>query len=79
MASEWKVYGVCECGFKTIAPFASLFHIHMDVCPDCGNAKDNWILATGRYVKLPSKLFKPSTWSKWKWEEKESLQEEMDD
>lgn len=68
--NEWKVYGVCPCGFKTEAPFSDLFHVHMDVCPECGEDKNNWSVVTGRMVKEKAYLFKPSTWGKYTFQQR---------
>ncbi len=49
--AAWKVYGVCPCGVYREAPFGSLFHIHLDVCPRCGKGKrSTWKLETRRFV-----------------------------
>ena len=64
----WNAYGVCECGFKTRAPFADTFHIHIDVCPECGCPKYRWTIKTMRRVSY-AQWWRPSTWGKGRWEE----------
>jgi hypothetical protein len=66
----FDTYGVCPCGYKERAPFGTLFHIHRTVCPKCGvNIEGNWRVKTLRKVSM-SVLLKPSTWGKYKWEER---------
>lgn len=62
---EWKKYGVCSCGYKAIAPFGDLFHIHLDVCPNCGEDKYRWDVVTGKHTWIKNehrKWFNPTTW-----------------
>lgn len=49
-ASDWNVYGVCPCGYRRLAPFKSLFHIHVVVCPECGRDKSEWRVRVSRWV-----------------------------
>jgi len=50
MNGNWDTYGKCECGFMKQAPFKSLFHIHLEVCPQCGADKSKWKLVTARAI-----------------------------
>lgn len=76
--SGWDKYAICTgCGEKYRAPFGSLFHIHFEVCPNCGTPKEirgqlfsGWPVRTMRYVS-EARLFHPSTWSAGHWEERD--------
>lgn len=49
-AAKWKTYAVCNCGYRTYAPFGDLFHVHAKVCPDCGESKKKMEVRTSRFV-----------------------------
>ena len=59
--------GVCPCGFQAYAPFGSLFHIHREVCPECGTSKREWMVfcmrseTRRRVVRLSS----PGSFARW--------------
>lgn len=61
--NKWLTVAVCKCGEVTEAPFGRLFHIHFEVCPQCGENKSKMELKTGRCI--------PKFWSKSYWEFKE--------
>lgn len=63
---NWDYYGVCPCGYKRRAPFKSLFHIHLEVCPKCGKDKDEWSLKVMKW-KSNATFWKPSTWGTGEW------------
>lgn len=65
----WEVYGVCPCGYKSILPFGSLFHLHLEICPYCGKDKEEFSIRKMRYV-CDAKLFNPLTWFDGHWEVK---------
>lgn len=58
--NTWDVYGLCSCGYHRRAPFGLLFHIHLTVCPNCGESKDKWEIVTAREVT--TKLKKEKWW-----------------
>lgn len=36
--SEFEVRAFCpSCGFSCVAPFGDIFHVHREVCPNCGH------------------------------------------
>lgn len=38
--TDWQAHAVCpNCKWHMIAPFGSLFHCHIECCPNCGNPK----------------------------------------
>ncbi len=53
--SSWDRYAICPCGWYTVAPANDKFHIHKEVCPDCGRNKSEWYTHTAREVKKPTK------------------------
>jgi len=71
---NWEIHGVCKmCGWHQYAPFGSVFHLHVNCCPDCGNPRkgfyneyDKWTTETMRWVS-EAIWWKPSTWFKGKW------------
>lgn len=63
--SAFNTYGVCPCGWYANAPFGNLFHIHREVCPQCGTSKRHWREVVGRPVNDGSWL-RP----RWRLEEK---------
>ncbi len=67
--SEWDKYGKCPCGFHTKAPFGDLFHVHIKVCPECGEDKSQWDVVTARRVSTRN-FWKISTWGAEHWEYK---------
>lgn len=46
----WEIRAICPCGWWTYAPFGSLFHVHLEVCPTCGRKKREWSVRTARIV-----------------------------
>lgn len=49
--AQWDTYAVCDCGWKQRVAFGSLFHLHHEVCPSCGQPKDCCMeVKTMRYV-----------------------------
>ena len=48
--TDWKIYGVCSCGWFVYAPVGDLFHIHKECCPRCGTLNENWTLKKMRHV-----------------------------
>jgi ribosomal protein L37E len=49
--ANWDTYAVCRCGYRTRAPFGSLFHVHTEVCPECGEDKNNAMrVRTSRFI-----------------------------
>jgi hypothetical protein len=69
----WLTYGVCPCGYKQYAPFGDTFHIHLEVCPNCGTSKYAWAIKTMRrnMIKLDKRWFQ--FWKaryRYEWEEK---------
>lgn len=65
--SDWNTYGVCGCGRSYYAPFGSRFHIHAEVCGDCGASKETFKMQVRRWVST-GQLFKPKTWGSGHWE-----------
>lgn len=66
--SNWEQYGVCPCGFKTVAHFGDIFFCP-DICPKCGREKSEFKLKTMRYFSK-AKLHNPLTWLSGEWKEK---------
>lgn len=70
--SSWHKRAVCpECGWHCEAPFGSLFHVHVECCPQCGTSKgrnsygpDGWAIETMRWEVDRSGVvwWKPWTW-----------------
>lgn len=69
MNTKWKLMAVCECGMKAWCPFGDLFHVHCDVCPECGAKKSTFRIKTMRWV-FASKWWNPLTWNDGFWETK---------
>lgn len=75
---EWHMRAICpECGWHTYAPFGSLYHVHYECCPKCGNKKGtyrhgnlggtvSWSIETMRLHVDRSNvvLWNPLTWMK---------------
>lgn len=63
---KWHNRAICpQCGWHTWCPFGMLFHLHVEVCPECGTKKSNlWTVETMRYrtVWSPVVWWKPWTW-----------------
>lgn len=65
---DWKPYAICTgCGAQHYAPFASLFHVMVAVCPKCGEPKIGWPIRTMRWVGT-AQFWRPSTWGSGYWE-----------
>jgi len=61
-------YAICpRCDAHYRAPFGSLFHLHFEACPKCGEEKSHWPVRTLQWVST-SKLFSPKTWGTGRWE-----------
>jgi hypothetical protein len=73
-AGEFMTNAVCECGYRTRAPFGDLFHVHLSCCPLCGSDKKypTWRVKTERYIST-SRLFRPSTWGTGYWQSRDEL------
>jgi hypothetical protein len=67
--NKWDIYGKCKCGEVFRLPFGDLFHLHLEICPRCGESKHTFVKTIGRYVSK-AKLFSPSTWFQVVFEEK---------
>lgn len=66
--SGFDVRAVCpSCLSRFRAPFGSLFHIHFEVCPNCGTPKSDFDLRTERWVSK-AKWWNPLTWNDGRWE-----------
>lgn len=76
----WQKYALCpRCSALYRAPFGSIFHIHFDVCPKCGQPKTEWRdltngnpaweIFTLRFIGT-SRIFRPSTWGSGYWQER---------
>ena len=64
----WDRYAKCpKCEKRHYAPFGKKFHIHMEVCDECGTDKEEWTLATERWVS-DSVWWNPLTWFAGHWE-----------
>jgi hypothetical protein len=51
---------VCKCGSTFEAPFRSLFHVHLECCPNCGADKSTFkIVKMQQDVPLPSEIEGP--------------------
>ena len=55
-----------KCGWHTRAAFASLFHVHITCCPECGNDKPPWVNYSDNWeiIKMKS-VFKAKKPVKW--------------
>jgi hypothetical protein len=80
--ADWHPRAICpECGWHAYAPFGSIFHVHVECCPSCGEHKTDcrsfrlgrvvWEVKTMRRVidTSGSVWWKPWTWcSQARWE-----------
>lgn len=51
-AGPWHTRAVCECGWHAECPFGDTFHVHREVCPECGAGKRYWVVKVMRYDGL---------------------------
>ena len=58
----WNKFAICKCGYYVRAPFGDKYHIHKEVCPDCGESKDEWSVRVAKETS-DSKWYNPFTWS----------------
>lgn len=79
--SEWQRKAFCSNGHMIPGPYDqngnvahdSLFHLHQDICPTCGELKNksqwsyNWSIKTVRWIG-ESVWWKPSTWGSGRWD-----------
>ena len=56
----WSVYALCSCGWYRYAPFGDPFHICLEVCPECGEDKDEWKVVVAKVVA--TKIEKKKRW-----------------
>ena len=68
-STEWETRGLCKCGWSRRAPFGKIFHIHVECCPSCGSAKNEW-----QTIRMRDELHGPefvwwklSTWGGNRW------------
>ena len=59
--SNFETRAFCPCGWNARAPFGDKFHIHKEVCPDCGEEKKRWMVKTVKFVPTAN-FWKYSTW-----------------
>lgn len=52
MKTDWDTFAKCKCGNMMLAPFGKLFHVHTEVCPKCGEPKNNMEIVVARKVFL---------------------------
>lgn len=75
----WHVRGICPCGWHRHAPHGSLFHLHKDVCPECGTPKENrytYNWKTARMRKKPAEWNDTAVWWRpWTWFSLEQVSE----
>jgi hypothetical protein len=75
--NDWNTYAICPgCAHIFYAPFGSIFHLHFECCPHCGQWKTDdfsverskrWYVQRMRYVS-DAKFLSPSTWASGHWE-----------
>lgn len=65
----WVKRAVCVCGETYPAPFANLFFVKSECCPECGEDKNKMIIKTVRYISAKRsgpwwnrKIISPGYW-----------------